>query len=56
LRSRYDLILCDTPRGLGPLALSALASADVLLAPVSLKEGGADVMVAGGPEPPISIV
>lgn len=36
LRSRYDLILCDTGRGLGPLALSMLASADVLLAPLPL--------------------
>jgi chromosome partitioning protein len=36
LRSRYDLIFCDTGRGLGPLALSMLASADVLLAPVPM--------------------
>ena len=36
LRSRYDLILCDTGRGLGPLALSLLASADVLLATLPL--------------------
>lgn len=36
LRDRYDLILCDPGRGLGPLALSMLASADVLLAPLPL--------------------
>ena len=34
LRDRYDLIFCDPGRGLGPLALSMLASADVLLAPL----------------------
>lgn len=33
LRDRYDLILCDTGRGLGPLVLSVLTSADVLLIP-----------------------
>lgn len=33
LRSRYDLILCDTGRGLGPLVLAVLSSADVLLVP-----------------------
>lgn len=33
LRTRYDLILCDTARGLGPLALSVLTSADILLIP-----------------------
>ena len=33
LRDRYDLILCDTGRGLGPLVLSVLTSADVLLVP-----------------------
>jgi chromosome partitioning protein len=47
LRSRYDLILCDTPRGLGPLALSILASADVLLAPLPLGDGGVAAMMAG---------
>ena len=31
LRDRYDLILCDTGRGLGPLVLAVLTSADVLL-------------------------
>lgn len=36
VRSQYDLILCDTGRGLGPLAVSMLASADVLLAPLPL--------------------
>lgn len=36
LRHQYDLILCDTGRGLGPLALAMLASADVLLAPLPL--------------------
>lgn len=40
LRQRYDLILCDTPRGLGPLALALLTSADVLLAPFPLQETG----------------
>ncbi len=40
LRARYDLILCDTPRGLGPLALSLLASADMLLAPLPLRTAG----------------
>jgi chromosome partitioning protein len=39
LRQRYDLILCDTPRGLGPLALSLLTSADVLLAPLPVQDG-----------------
>ena len=34
LRDRYDLIFCDPGRGLGPLALSMLASADVLLSPL----------------------
>lgn len=34
-----DLILCDTPRGLGPLALALLSAADVLLLPVG--PGGA---------------
>jgi len=37
LRQAYDLILCDTGRGLGPLAVSMLASADVLLAPLPLR-------------------
>ena len=39
LRARYDLILCDTPRGLGPLALALLGSADILLAPLPLQDG-----------------
>ena len=47
LRQRYDLILCDTPRGLGPLALSILASADVLLAPLALRGNGLALMAAG---------
>ena len=45
LRQRYDLILCDTPRGLGPLALSLLAAADVLLAP--LPEDGLPRLAEG---------
>lgn len=40
LRQRYDLIFCDTGRGLGPLALATLASADVLLAPLPLRDDG----------------
>lgn len=40
-RQSYDLILCDTGRGLGPLALSVLASADVLVMPVPLHEADA---------------
>ena len=47
LRSRYDLILCDTGRGLGPLALSMLASADVLLAPLPLDPGAGRSLSAG---------
>lgn len=44
LRQSYDLILCDIGPGLGPLALAVLASADVLLAPLSLQtEGGVDL-------------
>ena len=39
LRERYDLILCDTPRGLGPLAMAVLGSADVLLAPLPQRDG-----------------
>ena len=45
LRGRYDFILCDPGPGLGPLALSMLASADVLLAP--LRPGGADRLTLG---------
>ena len=45
LRAGYDLILCDPGPGLGPLALSMLASADVLLAP--LPPGGADRLAKG---------
>lgn len=47
LRQSYDLILCDTGRGLGPLALSLLASADVLLAPLPLQDGGAEGLARG---------
>ena len=39
LRPRYDLILCDTPRGLGSLALTLLGAADILLAPLPLHHG-----------------
>lgn len=39
LRLCYDLILCDTPRGLGTLALALLGSADILLAPLPLQSG-----------------
>ena len=39
LRQHYDLILCDTARGLGPLAMALLTSADMLLAPLPLQEG-----------------
>lgn len=47
LRSQYDLILCDTGRGLGPLAVSMLASADVLLAPLPLSPGALSRLGAG---------
>ncbi len=47
IRQRYDLILCDTPRGLGPLALSLLTSADVLLAPLPLQDGALARLGAG---------
>jgi chromosome partitioning protein len=47
LRSRYDLILCDTGRGLGPLALAMLASADVLLAPLPLATGALGALQTG---------
>ena len=47
VRSRYDLILCDTPRGLGPLALSLLTSADILLAPLPLRGDGLTNLGAG---------
>jgi chromosome partitioning protein len=47
LRQRYGLILCDTPRGLGPMALALLASADVLLAPLPLRDDGAARLGAG---------
>ena len=47
LRQRYDLILCDTPRGLGPLALSLLTSGDVLLAPLPLRDDGLARLGAG---------
>lgn len=47
LRARYDLILCDTPRGLGPLAMAVLGSADVLLAPLPLRPGADQRLGAG---------
>lgn len=47
LRRRYDLILADTGRGLGPLALAVLASADVLLAPLPLTPAGLAGLGAG---------
>ncbi|MFD1740194.1 ParA family protein [Cypionkella sinensis] len=47
LRERYDLILCDTGRGLGPLALSVLASADVLLAVLPLAPGALQALSTG---------
>lgn len=47
MRARYDLIFCDTGRGLGPLALSMLASADVLLAPLPLAPGALSSLSAG---------
>lgn len=47
LRQRYDLILCDTGRGLGPLALALLTSADHLLAPLPLRDGALDRLGAG---------
>ena len=47
LRQAYDLILCDTGRGLGPLAVSMLASADVLLAPLPLTLGALSRLGAG---------
>jgi len=39
LRQGYDLILCDPPAGLGPLALAMLLSAAVLLSPLPLRGG-----------------
>lgn len=47
LRADYDLILCDTGRGLGPLALSMLASADVLLAPMPVAPAAPERLGAG---------
>lgn len=47
LRARYDLILCDTPRGLGPLALAVLGSADAMLAPLPLRDGALATLGAG---------
>ena len=47
LRQRYDLILCDTPRGLGPLALALLTAADILLAPLPLQGAGLARLGAG---------
>lgn len=48
LRQRYDLILCDTGPGLGPLALSMLVSADVLLFPLLLAQAGTGEDFAAG--------
>ena len=39
LRQRYDLILCDTGAGLGPLVMAVLTAADVLLVPTGLDTG-----------------
>ena len=47
LRQRYDLILCDTPRGLGPLAMALLGAADILLAPLPLTEVAGPRLIAG---------
>ena len=47
LRQSYDLILCDTGPGLGPLALAVLASADVLVAPLSLQTAAGAELAAG---------
>lgn len=47
LHAEYDLILCDTGRGMGPLALSMLASADVLLAPLPLQEAALPALGRG---------
>lgn len=47
LRQRYDLILCDTPRGLGPLAMALLGAADILLAPLPLTEAALPRLTAG---------
>jgi chromosome partitioning protein len=48
LRQRYDLILCDTGPGLGPLALTILASADVLLVPLPLSDSMAETKFGSG--------
>lgn len=47
LRRRYDLILLDPGRGLGPLALTALVAADLLLAPLPLQQGALARLGAG---------
>ena len=47
LRTRYDLILCDTPRGLGPLAMAVLGSADIFLAPLPLRAQAQMALGAG---------
>lgn len=47
LRQRYDLILCDTPRGLGALAMALLGSADTLLAPLPLLAGALPRLATG---------
>lgn len=47
LRQSYDLILCDTGPGLGPLTLAMLTSADVLLAPVPMQPRGLSRLSAG---------
>lgn len=46
LRDRYDLILCDTGRGLGPLVLSVLTSADIMLIPqAASRDSGLTSMI-----------
>lgn len=44
----YDLILCDTGAGVGPLALSLAASSDVLIVPVALNDPRAGANTAAG--------
>lgn len=47
IRKNYDLILCDTPRGLGPLALALLTATDILLAPLPLRPIGLTDLATG---------
>lgn len=42
-RQRYDLILCDMGRGLGPLTMALLSAADLLLIPVRTAAQGPDL-------------